>query len=145
MTATATPESSTVNGVEVKVGDFFSSSWGYDQTNVDFYKVVGMTASGKSVRIQHWSSAIAPGTQSGGPQEYVVPGAGPATVYDHSAVTPEMDYWERKEAVKEVASPIETKRLSSYGSGAYISLNSHSSASLWDGKPEMQTGSGWGH
>jgi hypothetical protein len=35
----------------VKVGDIFASSWGYDQTNVDFYEVVGVTASGKSVRV----------------------------------------------------------------------------------------------
>ena len=25
---------------EIKVGDIYSSSWGYDQTNVDFYKVL---------------------------------------------------------------------------------------------------------
>jgi len=35
----------------VEVGDIFASSWGYDQTNVDFYEVVAVTPSGKSVRL----------------------------------------------------------------------------------------------
>ena len=34
----------------VKVGDVFEASWGYDQTNVDFFQVVAKT--GKSVRIK---------------------------------------------------------------------------------------------
>lgn len=32
-----------------KVGDILYASWGYEQTNIDFYKVVGLTA--KSVKI----------------------------------------------------------------------------------------------
>lgn len=36
----------------LKVGDIFYSSWGYDQTNIDFYKVLEITKSGKSARIQ---------------------------------------------------------------------------------------------
>lgn len=34
----------------VKVGDVFSMSWGYDQTNVDFFQVIART--GNSVRIR---------------------------------------------------------------------------------------------
>jgi hypothetical protein len=34
------------------VGSILVSSWGYDQTNIDFYQVVGFTASGKSVRLR---------------------------------------------------------------------------------------------
>ena len=33
----------TVN--EIKVGDFFYSSWGYEQTNVSFYIVIGVKKS----------------------------------------------------------------------------------------------------
>lgn len=128
--------------VEVKVGDFFSSSWGYDQTNVDFYKVVGMTPSGKSVRVQKWTSAL---HSSNGPQDYVVPGESPATYIDWSGVDQNADYWTQKEQKVEREVAVMTKRLSSYGSGAYISLNSYSSTSLWDGKPEYQTGHGYGH
>lgn len=32
-----------------KVGDYLYSMWGYDQTNIDFFKVVGVTA--KTLRI----------------------------------------------------------------------------------------------
>lgn len=128
----------------VKVGDFFVSSWGYDQTNVDFYKVVGLTKSGKSVRVQKWTSAIV--GDRGGPQESVVPGEGPATYRDWSAATEDMDYWERQEAVVVREVPVETKRLRLGGYfGASFTVNSFSGAYLWDGKPEMATGSGWGH
>lgn len=130
----------------VKVGDFFCSSWGYDQTNIDFYKVVGLTPSGKSVRVQKWTSKLAPGTASGGPQEYVVPGDSPATYTDWSEVTPEMDYWEREEHKVTREVPVETKRLKVGGyRAASFTVNSYSGAYLWDGKPEYQTGSGWGH
>lgn len=35
-------------GYRVSAGDIFMASWGYDQTNVDFYLVESVTASGKS-------------------------------------------------------------------------------------------------
>ena len=41
-TTTATP----------KAGDILRRSWGYDQTNIDYYRVTGLTPSGKSVRVQ---------------------------------------------------------------------------------------------
>jgi hypothetical protein len=142
MTATKTrPASPAPAEVGVAVGDFFSSSWGYDQTNVDFYKVVGLTP--KGVKVQKWSSAVA---SSNGPCDYVVPGDGPATYTDWSACTEEMDYWDRQEAKVERPAPVVTKRLRSFG-GDYVSfsVNSYSSASKWDGKPEYATASGYGH
>ena len=43
------------------VGDFVYTSWGYDQTNVTFYRVVGLTPSGKSVRlVQVYARDVAP-------------------------------------------------------------------------------------
>lgn len=36
----------------VKVGDIFYNSWGYDQTNIDWYQVVGVTPTGKSVKVR---------------------------------------------------------------------------------------------
>ena len=127
----------------VKVGDFFASSWGYDQTNVDFYKVVGLTKSGKSVRVQRWTAKVAKDT---GPQVYLVPGDSPATYNDWSAVEPGDDFWERQEKVVERECPVETKRLRFGGyCGASFSVNSYSGAYLWDGTPQMATGQGWGH
>lgn len=35
---------------EIKIGDIFVSTWGYDQTNVDFYQVIARTAKMVTVR-----------------------------------------------------------------------------------------------
>ncbi len=35
----------------VKLGDLFKSSWGYDQTNVEFFKVVEISPSGKTCKV----------------------------------------------------------------------------------------------
>ena len=44
MMETETVERTRTGGPEV--GDVLVSSWGYDQTNKDFWRVVGLTASG---------------------------------------------------------------------------------------------------
>lgn len=46
---TAKPEK--VNKYGVKVGDLFSASWGYEQTNVDFFQVVELVGT-SSVRVR---------------------------------------------------------------------------------------------
>lgn len=46
--AQASCKSMCVEGVEV--GQVFVASWGYEQTNIDFYQVVGVTA--KSVKLR---------------------------------------------------------------------------------------------
>lgn len=125
-----------VNEHGVKVGDFFVSSWGYDQTNIDFYKVVAVTP--KGVKVQQWSSAVLSGR--GAPQEYVVPGQearqgawvkvpGGWTEYDRNA-SPAVKFHRTRPA---------------WGGGVGFSINSYSSARKWDGKPTYQTGAGWGH
>lgn len=35
---------------DAKIGDIFRMSWGYDQTNVDYFQVVGLTPKGVVVR-----------------------------------------------------------------------------------------------
>lgn len=138
--------------VEVKVGDFFVSSWGYDQTNVDFYRVVGFTASGKSVRVQKWSMAVdhsnvhdyVVASEEGGPVMEKVRKEGVSDEEFWAA-----DFWDRQEMTEERPVAVETKRLQSYGEGAskrfYFSVNTYSNAHLWDGKPQYQTGHGYGH
>ena len=41
----------TDNSRPVAVGDVFIESWGYDQTNVDYFEVVSITKSGKSCKV----------------------------------------------------------------------------------------------
>jgi hypothetical protein len=52
---------------DLQVGDILSSSWGYDQTNVDFYEVIGVTD--KSVKIREVAQKV---VRSSPPQDYVV-------------------------------------------------------------------------
>lgn len=123
----------TIEKVEVKIGDFFVSHWGYDQSNVDFARVVALTP--KGVKIQAWRSKTVRTAQSA---DYVVPGDGPVTggwvrgasgsTYDH-----------------EIEAPIQTKRLRASGRHVYLARNSFSSWSLWGGEPEYETASGFGH
>lgn len=54
-----------------EVGDILASSWGYDQTNINYYQVVGVTPSGKSVRIREIAQSIVR-SEAGG-LDYVVP------------------------------------------------------------------------
>lgn len=119
--------------VQVQVGDFFVCSWGYDQTNVDFYRVVGVTPSGKSVRVQQWTSTIRSG--AGSPQEDVVPGDKPKRVRVWSAAA--VDQVEQD-------APVTLHRIRRDWSSPAFTVNSFSVATLWDGKPEYRTGAGWG-
>ena len=49
--STAEPKAKTENKFGVKVGDIFSASWGYEQTNNDFFQVVELVGS-SSVRVR---------------------------------------------------------------------------------------------
>lgn len=140
MTSTAVSPAS----VGVQVEDFFSCSWGYDQTNVDFFKVVGLTP--KGVKVQEWSSALAASQPGGCYADSLVPGSKPKTYVDWSACTPEMDFWDRKQAQVTRPVKVQTKRLySGYkGTGAFT-VNSYSSAYKWDRQPQSQTAAGYGH
>lgn len=55
----------------VKIGDIFYESWGYDQTNIDFAQVVGLTASGKTAICRMMSQRMTEST--GWMSEKVVP------------------------------------------------------------------------
>lgn len=46
-----TAKTEKVNKYGVKVGDIFSASWGYDQTNVDFFQVIALVGE-TSVRVR---------------------------------------------------------------------------------------------
>lgn len=54
----------------VKVGDFFEESWGYDQTNVDFYEVVKVSASGQTIWMRHVQASV---VRCNGSADYLAP------------------------------------------------------------------------
>jgi hypothetical protein len=113
----------------VTVGSFFECSWGYDQTNVDFYKVLSLTPSGKTVKVQRWASV---GDASG----RVRPGDRPAS----------FPRWVDRQMVGTVDAPVMTKRLrASYRGVPSFFVESYADAYLWDGQDAWQTPAGAGH
>lgn len=108
-------------------GDYVYTSWGYDQTNVTFYRIVGFTPSGKSIRVQQ----VATHRDPFGSQERVIPLDVPATVRT----------WD-EERTEQVSTPAPVKTVRWQHDHAKV--DGHH-AWLWDGKPEYATAPGWGH
>jgi hypothetical protein len=100
----------------LKEGDILYSSWGYDQTNVDFYQVTKVI--GKAVVIRAIASKVVREERGA---EYVAAVPGKFT------------------------GPEEKKLPRGEGDAVSIKLNSFSYARKWDGKPKYQTATGWGH
>ena len=102
-----------------QIGDIVFSSWGYDQTNVDFYEVVG-----KQGKITYFLQQIGTAGVKG----------------SEDKVVPDIE-------VKE-GEPFK-KRVKVYGDDDYFrysfNLTSYSSAYPYDGKPKYQTPFGCGH
>ena len=109
------------------VGDLLVSSWGYEQTNIDFWRVVSLTASGKSARIMPVAQRVVDYSRG---SERVVPGGGDV-FREQDNVTTALIRW--------------------YGHGAGLAWcvgvprGYKNTARLWDGRPVHQTAAGWGH
>jgi hypothetical protein len=110
------------------VGQILYSSWGYDQTNIEFFKVVKVSAS--SVWIQKVGSEITEIT--GWAHQNVIP-------------TDSSEYqvrdWDTNEYVTKTYA-IKQKRIQTKYAGEngwYVNLNSYASAFPWDGKPKGQS------
>jgi hypothetical protein len=125
----------TENGlwVKPKVGDILYSSWGYDQTNIEFFKVVKVSEF--SVWIQEIGKKVVEVT--GWAHQNVVPVDSPE--YQVRNWDKEKDDWDNVNEYITKTHPIQRKKIQAYGDGYGVSLNSFSSAWLWDGKPKGQS------
>jgi hypothetical protein len=103
---------------EVAVGDIFWSSWGYDQTNVDFYKVIKRTPTTVTV-VQVPTEIVGDPNK---PQVEVRPGPG-----------------------EKPRGKGGRKKLKTYSGTPYITLSTYEDAYLWDGRSQKQTGGAYGH
>lgn len=112
----------TTTAAPVKVGDFFECSWGYDQTNVDFYEVLSITPSGKSVKVRRVQTST---VSENGSSTHVAPLAGTVHPYHPEVMTKRL-------------------RPSSYHGWSFF-VASYADAYLWDLKPAYETAQGWGH
>jgi len=134
---TETVERTKMDGPQV--GDILVASWGYEQTNIDFYRVVGLTPSGKSVRIVQLGLEVV--ERSTG-SERVVP-------YLHGLWL-HVDYNAYVPAVRRESEPTTSLvRWYDFHDGREwcvgVPAGYKNTARLWDGRPVHQTAAGWGH
>jgi hypothetical protein len=94
----------------MEAGTILKSSWGYDQTNIDFFKVVKV--------VNGWATVRPIGQKiverTGWASETVVPN-------------------------EEVMGAAFRRKVKNYGSEDYVGIHSFSAASVWDGQPEYQS------
>jgi hypothetical protein len=110
-----------------RVGDVLVSTWGYDQTTVDFWKVVGLTPSGKSARIVPVAQrVVARFTGS----EQVVPAPLQQVSGDEDPTTSLVRWYDFRDGHEWCVG---------------VPVGHRNTARLWDGRPVHQTAWGWGH
>ena len=102
---------------ELAVGDILYTSWGYDQTNVNFFQVIEVVSK-KSVRIREIASSV---KQTGFMSSEAT--ARPNVFLEHSSFLGD----DNAATLKRVQP------------GNRLSLASYASASLWDGKPKYDS------
>jgi hypothetical protein len=117
------------------VGDFVFTSWGYDQTNVSFYRVEGLTPSGKSVRIvQVWAQDVSTGDN---PHRSLVP-------TEHVAEQQVYDRDDDGHITGTSTRPLPAQTVLILDDRGTVKVDGHH-AWKWDGKPKYATGHGYGH
>lgn len=97
-----------------KVGDILYSSWGYDQTNIDFFQVV--KATDKSVWIREIEGIKEPKGHLHG---------------EVTALKDKFCSWSLIHKNNEAVS----RNLKNFNNTPYINIKGYNSAFLWDGKP----------
>ena len=94
----------------VKLGDVFSSSWGYDQTNVDFYQIIAIN--GNMCTMAQMETLETPST----------------TIRDYGKATP-------GKIISNQAPTKHVVKMSTAAGGLYFKICSYAHAYLWDGTP----------
>jgi len=114
----------TIEKQEVKVGDIFYTSWGYDQTNVEFYKVIRATKS--SVWVQ----------QTGQTREDATYGGGDYWTTKSTGEVIGREIYNRETGEYDVKFPPVTMHRIQYGYNGQpaIRINSVVSGWFWDGE-----------
>ena len=108
------------------MGDILVASWGYDQTNVDFYQVVKTTRTQVALRQLKTKRA-----HSSTGADYMIP-------------VPN-DFL-RDDVIRRKWTPYnDMGRLAKGHPGYSVMINNYTFARTWDGKPKYQTAQGYGH
>jgi len=105
-----------------KVGDILVESWGYDQTNIDYYQVVKVNK--KSVQIRAINSHYLESDH-----------------FIQDKVKPAKNSFKDEKALTKIVKGGSSNDKNDY----YVKMSSYSTASLWDNRPNYQTSIGFGH
>lgn len=111
------------------VGDILVSAWGYEQTNITFYQVVGVTS--QSVRILEMGSRAATDSE----------------LLEHGLTQQETTTY-MMPMLRVIHGEVPTvKRIKKCNTpGVYlVRINSYSTARLWRGRPQSETKWHYGH
>jgi hypothetical protein len=109
----------------LKPGDILHTSWGYDQTNVEFYQV--LTVKNNTVTIQEICQHVEGSDGLSSMAGYTTPIPNKPATYPH---------YENGEFVKNVDAPILTKRVGGCDGHEYVKINGSATAWKWGGKKE---------
>ena len=102
------------------IGAILSSSWGYEQTLVDFYMVTRVTPA--SVYVVKINKSV---NRTGTSADRAMPC--PDRTLHNSTATPMR------------------KKVKTYSGRQYVTICDYASAYEWNGTPQYQTGFGYGH
>lgn len=99
--------------LRANIGDILSCTWGHSIQKVDFYKVIKVSPSGKSVTLQRLQADVVEGDMWSG---YVMP-----SVYPHP-----------------MFKLLKNKRIkAAYGGGYGVRISEYQYATLWSGEKEF--------
>lgn len=119
---TKTTKQTQQNYLGVKIGDIFHFSWGYEQTNTDYFQVVGLKGT-KQVVIREISYEI---TETTGFESY--------------KVRPCKDRFLQKSTFIKDNEKGAVKQVKQLGNGTiYINIDSFGWCSLWEGTSDLMT------
>jgi hypothetical protein len=120
-------------------GTVYVRSWGYDQTNVDYYELVEVSKSGKSGKARKLRSVL---VASGGSSERVTAATGPERFVTDPRCARCSNYhaglagWDGHTFSDLYSWSAKYDRIT-VGKGEH--------AFRWDGQSDYQTAAGWGH
>ena len=100
--------------LSVNKGDIFTYTWGWEQTNVEFYEVVSVTKTGKTASLRRVESNLVSDDREG-------------FVSMTGKVTPIIGNWKNDEVFK--------KRVAEYDNEVYMKMD-HGSLRPWNGEPK---------
>ena len=99
----------------LRTGDVMCSSWGYDQTNITFYRVTRATAT--TVMLERLRNRL----------------------------VERMDVMDMVARRDEANGNVGRRKVKRYEEVEDVEINSYKNAYLWDGRPKAKTAPGYGH